>query len=56
MTINHDRRKEALDRFLDADEAEHGEITKDELLATTRRVSAHRRGVTGGSVSRGTID
>lgn len=37
---DHDRRMTALDRFLDAYEAEHGEITEREMQAATRRSRA----------------
>ena len=36
----HDRRMSALDDFLDAYEAEHGEITEGELRDATRRTGA----------------
>jgi hypothetical protein len=34
---DHDRRMRALDDFLDAYEAEHGEISEDEMRDATRR-------------------
>src|SRR5947208_15241102 len=37
---DHDRRMKALDEFLDGYEAEHGEITKQEIEAATRRARA----------------
>lgn len=37
---DHDRRMRALDDFLDAYEAEHGEITQDEMRDATRRTRA----------------
>ena len=37
---DHDRRMKALDEFLDAYEAEHGEITEREMEAATRRARA----------------
>ena len=37
---DHDRRMRALDDFLDAYEAEHGEITEDEVRDATRRARA----------------
>jgi len=37
---DHDRRMQALDEFLDAYEAEHGEITEEELRDATRRTRA----------------
>lgn len=36
----HDRRMAALDEFLDVYEAEHGEITDDEVRDATRRTRA----------------
>jgi hypothetical protein len=36
----HDRRMKALDEFLDGYEAEHGEITEQEIEAATRRARA----------------
>ncbi|MGH9225490.1 MAG: hypothetical protein ACRD2W_17285 [Acidimicrobiales bacterium] len=36
----HDRRMRALDEFLAAYEAEHGEITEQEIEAATRRTRA----------------
>lgn len=37
LKADHDRRLQALDDFLAAYEAEHGEITEDEVRAATRR-------------------
>jgi Arc/MetJ-type ribon-helix-helix transcriptional regulator len=37
LKTDHDRRLKALDDFLAAYEAEHGEITEDEMLAAGRR-------------------
>jgi len=37
---DHDRRMKALDEFLDAYEAEHGEITEREMQAATHRARA----------------
>jgi len=37
---DHDRRMKALDGFLDSYEAEHGEITEQEIEAATRRARA----------------
>lgn len=37
---DHDRRLRALDEFLEAHEAEHGEISEDEMRDTTRRTRA----------------
>jgi hypothetical protein len=37
---DHDRRMTALDRFLHAYEAEHGEITDDEIGEATRRAQS----------------
>ncbi len=37
---DHDRRMKALDEFLDAYEAEHGEITEREMEAAARRARA----------------
>lgn len=36
----HDQRMRALDAFLDAYEAEHGEITEEEMAAAARRARA----------------
>ncbi|CAN5724862.1 hypothetical protein BH20ACT1_BH20ACT1_04840 [soil metagenome] len=36
----HDRRIKALDDFLDVYEAEHGQITEDEISEASRRTSA----------------
>lgn len=38
--VDHDRRLRALDEFLTAYEAEHGEITDDEIRDATRRARA----------------
>lgn len=38
--VENDRRMRALDHFLEAYEAEHGEITDSEIRAATRRVRA----------------
>lgn len=38
--VDHDRRMRALDEFLAAYEAEHGEITDDEIRDATRRARA----------------
>jgi Arc/MetJ-type ribon-helix-helix transcriptional regulator len=38
LKADHDRRLQALDDFLRAYEAEHGEITKDEMRDAARRV------------------
>ena len=37
---DHDRRMKALDEFLEGYEAEHGEITEQEIEAATRRARA----------------
>lgn len=37
---DHDRRMRSLDAFLDAYEAEHGEVTEAEMQTATRRVRA----------------
>jgi len=37
---DHDRRMKALDEFLDGYEAEHGDITEQEMEAATRRARA----------------
>jgi len=41
LKVEHDRRLEALSRFIDAYEAEHGEITLDEV-ERARRAARHR--------------
>ncbi|MGH8933876.1 MAG: CopG family transcriptional regulator [Egibacteraceae bacterium] len=38
--VDHDRRTRAFDEFLAAFEAEHGEITEEEMRETTRRLRA----------------
>lgn len=38
--VDHDRRMRALDDFLDGYEAEHGEITDEEIRNATRRTRA----------------
>jgi hypothetical protein len=40
LKADHDRRMAALDAFLAAFEAEHGEITEDEIAEATRRTRA----------------
>jgi hypothetical protein len=37
MKTEHDRRMRALDEFIAAYEAEHGEITEDEMVDASRR-------------------
>jgi len=37
MKAEHDRRMQALDEFIAAYEAAHGEITEDEMLEASRR-------------------
>ncbi len=37
MKVEHDRRMQALDRFLAAYESAHGEITEDEMADAARR-------------------
>ena len=37
MKVDHDRRMQALDRFLAAYESAHGEITEDEMADAARR-------------------
>jgi Arc/MetJ-type ribon-helix-helix transcriptional regulator len=43
LKLEHDRRLAALDDFIAAYEAEHGEITPDELRMATRGARAARR-------------
>ena len=40
LKAEHDRRMSALDAFLAAFEAEHGQITQDEIMDATRRSRA----------------
>ena len=40
LKADHDRRMSALDAFLAAFEAEHGQITQDEITDATRRARA----------------
>lgn len=40
LKADHDRRMKALDDFLSAFEAEHGQITQDEITDATRRARA----------------
>jgi hypothetical protein len=40
LKADHDRRMSALDAFLAAFEAEHGQITRDEITDATRRTRA----------------
>jgi len=47
LKADHDRRLRALDDFLAAYEAEHGEITEDEMRAAARR--ARERAIVVGS-------
>ncbi len=44
---DHDRRMRALDEFLGAYEAEHGEITEEEMQAATRRARSRADVVRG---------
>jgi Arc/MetJ-type ribon-helix-helix transcriptional regulator len=48
LKADHDRRLQALDEFLAAYEAEHGEITDDEMRAAGRRVRERAIVVRGG--------
>lgn len=43
LKADHDRRMRALDEFLTAYEAEHGEITEEEVSAAARRARARAR-------------
>lgn len=45
--VDHDRRMEALDAFIAEYEAEHGEITLDEIEAASRRARARALVVRG---------
>lgn len=47
LKAEHDRRMLALDKFLAAYEAEHGEITDDEMNAAVRRTRARATVVRG---------
>jgi Arc/MetJ-type ribon-helix-helix transcriptional regulator len=50
LRLAHDRRLEALATFVEAYEAEHGEITPDEMRAAARRArsaATHVRGMRG---------
>lgn len=49
----HDRRMQALDAFLDGYEAEHGEITEQEMQAATHRARARAVVVRGPSLGQG---
>jgi hypothetical protein len=48
----HDRRMQALDRFLQAYEAEHGVITEEEIGAASRRARARALVIRGGGEER----
>lgn len=48
LKADHDRRLHALDDFLAAYEAEHGEITEDEMRAAARRARERAIVVRGG--------
>jgi Arc/MetJ-type ribon-helix-helix transcriptional regulator len=48
LKADHDRRLRALDDFLAAYEAEHGEITEDEMRAAARRARERAVVVRGG--------
>jgi Arc/MetJ-type ribon-helix-helix transcriptional regulator len=48
LKADHDRRLRALDDFLAAYEAEHGEITEDEMRAAARRARERAIVVRGG--------
>jgi Arc/MetJ-type ribon-helix-helix transcriptional regulator len=53
LKADHDRRLQALDEFLAAYEAEHGEITDDEMRAAGRRVRERAIVVRGGPAEHG---
>jgi len=52
LKADHDRRLHALDDFLAAYEAEHGEITEDEMRAAARRARERAIVVGRGGVPR----
>lgn len=49
LQVDHDRRMRALDDFLDAYEAEHGEITAEEVEAASRWARGRAVVVRGGA-------
>lgn len=51
LKVDHDQRMQALDRFLAEYEAEHGEITGEEMDEAARRARARATVVRGGPVS-----
>jgi len=51
LKADHDRRMRALDEFVAAYEAEHGEITEEEMRAASRRARAGATVVRAASVS-----
>jgi Arc/MetJ-type ribon-helix-helix transcriptional regulator len=56
LKVEHDRRLRALDEFITGYEAEHGEITEDEMAAAERRARERAivvRGDPGGGRGRG---
>lgn len=57
LKMEHDRRLGALDEFIAGYEAEHGEITEEEMAAAARRARERAvvvRGDPGGGQGRGT--
>jgi len=51
LKMQHDRRLKALDSFIAAYEAEHGEITEEEMAAAARRARERAVVVRGGAES-----
>jgi hypothetical protein len=58
VKVEHDRRLRALDEFIAGYEAEHGEITEDEMAGAVRRARERAvvvRGDPGGAHGRGAV-
>ena len=51
LKADHDRRMRALDEFIAAYEAEHGEITEEEMAAAARRARSQATVVRAATVS-----
>jgi hypothetical protein len=53
LKVEHDRRLGALDKFIAGYEAEHGEITEEEMAVASRRVRERAVVVRGGARGHG---